>query len=403
MKYKVKRAIDILSQDGPLKVIDRITGYIKINYYVKNNSVDNDELEAICDRIWYYEKEGEIAYSASANEDIPVEFSQYSSHYQPDQPFICEVPSGYLVGPAATGFSNDGRLILETVGGNIDNLVSRYSNFFGERGPRELFVEFERESPQTDYQSYSQVFPLVSSYDRYYYHWITIYLTRLRMLEQYEQLTDNKPVVLIESDPPTFVTETLALLGYGPERVIEWHGGKQKINNLVVSNHRIQNGVIGLYQHSRQDYTWLREKIRSAISSGSKFENGRKIYISRQEADTGRKVINYDMLTSRLESYGFESVVLESLPIQRQFEILVGADMIIGPHGAGLANMIFADDPVIIELLPESHIKPSFYMISKTMGFEYRCVICESRDNDDMIVDVDELSDILDEYITRHS
>lgn len=400
MKYKLNRATEILSTDGPLKLARRLSEYFKIKYYVKNNSVDIDGLEEICDRVWHFEKEEALAYSDFTNPDVPIDFAQYSSNYQPEQSFICEVPSCYLVGPAAAGFSNNGRLILETVGGDIDNLISRYSNFLGKRKPKELFAKFDHESPQTDYQSYSHVFPLVPSYDRYYYHWITIYLTRLRMLEKYEKLTGNEPTVLIESDPPSFVKETLELLGYGPDRVVEWQGGKQRINNLIVTNHRIQNGVIGLYQHSLKDYTWLRRKIRSAISGGPEVTNSKKIYISRQEAETGRKVINIDKLNNVLESYGFESVVLESMSSARQFEIIAGSDMIIGPHGAGLVNMIFANDPVIIELLPDSHIKPSFYMISNIIGFEYRCIVCESRDKDDIIVDVDAVADMLDEYET---
>lgn len=398
MTFKSKRAIEILFTEGPLKLVNRLFEYFTIKYYVSNNSVDNDELDELCDRIWHFETEDEITYSDSTGDDLPTEFAPYLSGYQPKQPFIGEIPSCYVLGPGAAGFSTDGRLILETVGGDLDNLVSRYSNVFGNRRPRELFAKFDQESPRTEYESYSHVFPLVSSYDRYYYHWITIYLTRLRMLEEYEQLTDTTPVVLIESDPPSFVRETLELLGYGPERVIEWKGGKQKVKNLLVSTHRIQNGVIGLFQHSLEDYNWLRRKIRTSIIDRSNVDDDRRIYISRQEAEAGRRVVNYDELMSELASYGIESVVLESMPMERQLEIIVGSDLIIGPHGAGLANMIFADDPAVIELLPESQIKPSYYMLSDVMGFDYRCIVCESREKDDIIVDVDKVADILDEY-----
>lgn len=399
MTFKSKRAIEILLTEGPPKLAHRLIEYFTIKFYVTNNSVDDDELDELCERIWYFETEDEITYSDHPDDGLPTEFSPYLSGFHPKQPFIGEISPCYLLGPAAAGFSTDGRLILETVGGDFDNLVSRYSNIFGNRSPRDVFAKFEMESPRFDYDSYSHVFPLVPSYDRYYYHWITIYLTRLRMLEKYEQLTGHTPVVLIESDPPSFVKETLGLLGYGPERLIEWQGGKQQVDNLLVSTHRIQNGVIGLFQHSLEDYHWLRRRIRSSIIDSSNIAEGRRIYISRQEAATGRRVVNHDEFMEELASYGIEPFVLESMPIERQLEIIVGSDLIIGPHGAGLANMIFANEPDVIELLPESHMKPSFYMLSDIMGFDYRCIVCESRENHDIVVDLDEVSDVLDDFV----
>ncbi len=57
--------------------------------------------------------------------------------------------------------------------------------------------------------------------------------------------------------------------------------------------------------------------------------------------------------------------------------------------------MLFAKDPLIIELLPETMLEPYFYNLSQMMEYEYEGIVTAAV-NDDLIVDVDSLSDRLD-------
>lgn len=68
----------------------------------------------------------------------------------------------------------------------------------------------------------------------------------------------------------------------------------------------------------------------------------------------------------------------------------------MGPHGAGLSNMMFAEDPMIIELFPESVIKPQFYFLADIFNFEYTPIVANSEGNN-LILDTDGL----DNYLTK--
>jgi capsular polysaccharide biosynthesis protein len=105
---------------------------------------------------------------------------------------------------------------------------------------------------------------------------------------------------------------------------------------------------------------------------------------------SSRKVLNYDELKIVLDEFGFKSYELENLSFQKQVEIFSSADIVMGPHGAGLVNMIFSEDPVVIELFPENKLKPHFYFICEMMDFSYRGVIMDSEKSD-LVVDTDDL------------
>ena len=66
----------------------------------------------------------------------------------------------------------------------------------------------------------------------------------------------------------------------------------------------------------------------------------------------------------------------------------------MGSHGAGLVDIIFADDPLVIELFPRGVLKPHFYFVAKMMGFEYVPIITDA-DESNLIVDMKPLRDTL--------
>lgn len=382
MKKAASRA-EIKIQKGVLR--KQLADGIVDREYLEKELVDSGQ-------IWYGETEPLISYTSPKDKKAPEELAQYISNYQPEQPFICELSDVTLCGPSAVAFSDQGDLILESVGGSKEFLFSRYKEFLGDKPVRTLLKGTTSE--QAEISSASYVFPLVPVYNRYYYHWILLYLPKLRMLQQYEANTGNDPVVLVEEDPPSFVMEFLSLLGYSSDRVIEWVGGKQRVESAVITNQRIHSTGLNTYEQSVKDYIWLRDRILSQVSTQKDSEE--KIYISRQKANRGRKVANYKEVLEELEARGFESVVLESLPIREQIKIISKADTIVSPHGAGLVNMIFAEDPTVIELFPDNVIKPHFYMLADLMGFEYRSLVTDSVEWNNLQVDIETLREILD-------
>ncbi len=77
-----------------------------------------------------------------------------------------------------------------------------------------------------------------------------------------------------------------------------------------------------------------------------------RIYVSRKLA-VKRHLTNEDDFLGVLEKHEFQKVYLEQMSIREQVELFSSASHVIGPHGAGLTNVIFAPfDVKILEIRP---------------------------------------------------
>ena len=88
--------------------------------------------------------------------------------------------------------------------------------------------------------------------------------------------------------------------------------------------------------------TWLKEFLLACFLDGAPKERGpERIYISRSQAGC-RRVANESELIDFLKTQGFTIVHLEHLPIADQAHLFAEAHVVMGPHGSGFANLIFA-------------------------------------------------------------
>jgi len=115
------------------------------------------------------------------------------------------------------------------------------------------------------------------------------------------------------------------------------------------------------------------DHIRSQISSNS--PKNKKIYISRSNS-TNRVLTNEEEIECTLKNMGFEIVNMERYSVKEQISIASTAHTIVAPHGAGLANMIFANsNSNIIELIPDRYMTPLFKQLSIDCGHRYSVVV----------------------------
>jgi len=98
---------------------------------------------------------------------------------------------------------------------------------------------------------------------------------------------------------------------------------------------------------------------------------GERIYISRANA-TDRKMANEKELEQLLSSNGFDIVAMEKFELEEQMAIAGNAELIVAPHGAGLANMIFSKSGTsIFEFVPEYYMQSSFRQLAIDCGHNY--------------------------------
>ena len=72
-----------------------------------------------------------------------------------------------------------------------------------------------------------------------------------------------------------------------------------------------------------------------------------------------------------LEPLGFERHVLEEYSHEEQVELFYDSDFVIGPHGAGLANVVFSKATRVVELFASNEVVPHFFFLSKALGHPY--------------------------------
>ena len=132
-----------------------------------------------------------------------------------------------------------------------------------------------------------------------------------------------------------------------------------------------------------------------AVDNEDNGGTNRRIYISREDAES-RRVSNESELFWRIERSGFEKCIPSERTIEEQARSFSNAELIVGPHGAGLANMVYADRATVIELYGADLVQGRFFLLlANELGHRYYNLECRT-DGHDLVVSSDDLVAVLD-------
>ena len=104
--------------------------------------------------------------------------------------------------------------------------------------------------------------------------------------------------------------------------------------------------------------------------------NSQRLYITRSQAKY-RKVLNENEVISLLNKFGFQSVILESMSVVQQANLMSQAEAIVSPHGGGLTNLAFCPPGTKVIELFGKHVAPQFWAMSNCCGLEYFSLFCD--------------------------
>ena len=101
-----------------------------------------------------------------------------------------------------------------------------------------------------------------------------------------------------------------------------------------------------------------------------------RIFLTRSRKRM-RYLENDEEIHQLVSAYGFKTVDTDDLSIEDQISTFKSAKCIIGIHGAGLVNIIFAEKLVqLVEILPPQDYVPFHYiMLCQMYGIEYNAVM----------------------------
>jgi capsular polysaccharide biosynthesis protein len=207
-----------------------------------------------------------------------------------------------------------------------------------------------------------------------------------------------------------FMKNMLEIMGIDSERVHEL--GERaviRVGNLTIESSMAEEFSHPCQQVNRELIEFV-EKSLSPTAIESKAESvKRNIYLSRNKYE-GRRISNESNLLKILEKHGFQTVYPEELSVAEQISLFKNADVIVSPHGASLANIIFCKNVTLIEIFNQNYGTPTFYLVAKLLDFHYQHILGtnpllskEEQQNvglanlqyEDMEVDLDKLEQCL--------
>jgi capsular polysaccharide biosynthesis protein len=201
--------------------------------------------------------------------------------------------------------------------------------------------------------------------DSNYYHFLHDCLPRTAVLEQ---CPEAGPVDRWYVPQATrFQRELLELWGIGPDQVVD---------SAAVPHVRAEQLVVpGLPSTIERNPPWVAQLLRQRLCPPTlQRVPGRHLYLTRGTARHNRRVDNEAEVLDLLEPLGFTCVDAGELSVADQIRTFAEADVIVAPHGAALANLVFCSPgSTLVEIFPAmSFVADYWKMASGVTGLEYR-------------------------------
>lgn len=188
-----------------------------------------------------------------------------------------------------------------------------------------------------------------------YYHFLLDEIPRLLNSIEATPSVERQAIHIIDSGNSKFKAQWFDLLKIDQNKILYI---KEKeliaVEQLIVSRFRPES------KRGLQDaITLLRKEVKPFIKAAN-WDSPKKIYISRNQSAT-RRLINEEILLNNLTRQGFVRVCLEELNVRKQIELFSRAEIVVSPHGAGLANMVFLPPSARVIEIISAHCDKVFY------------------------------------------
>ena len=335
------------------------------------------------------------ARNVCSDEAIVEAADDYNSISDQSGVYTFSIGTGYVLSETGVALTNDGAFVAEslsTPGSRQHKLavaLSRHAFFDGPRFACDL-VRGQTKEVDRQAESRQAICSLIPRYQNYY-HWTVETLPKLRSIREYERATNEAVSFLIPDELPAWMEEPLSYLGVNRSETISADASAYRASELVVPS---------FPRPTNRDCQWVRERVFESVTSKDlDVSPGSNVYISRKDTQE-RRVLNEDVVVNTLSKYGFESYCLADYSVAEQAVLFNEADLVIGAHGAGFSNLIYAEDTAVLELFGEK-VKPNYAKLAKSIGLPYESLECQPH-GVDLRVDTEQLGTVVEELLSRN-
>jgi len=202
-----------------------------------------------------------------------------------------------------------------------------------------------------------------------YYHWLIEACPRILLLRKEER----NCLLLVPAPTPEYIITTAALLGYNNLFPIK-QNEIIKAHTVLLAESVAEHKSFDLRHHDPE----LLQELRASILRGlniSTVTPFRRIYVSRARQKT-RRLYNEDEFVKTIKKFGFEIVYFEHMSFKEQVYLMNETAILIGAHGANLANALFMQPTTtLIEIVNKDIINSVYFRLTSYLKISYHAII----------------------------
>ncbi|MCP9796222.1 glycosyltransferase family 61 protein [Cyanobium sp. Lug-B] len=240
---------------------------------------------------------------------------------------------------------------------------------------------------------------LTGPWSENFYHWLLQYLPILKIAGECIPL-DEVDNVLVKGPIKRFQSESLSLLGIPPQKIIGISPGR---------NYWAEELVMTTIPCANRTYTqWAIDFLRQLREPPTTPSS--PIFFDRP-FPASRRMVNAEEVYSVLADYGIPCIDCGSFSFSDQVRLASSANLLLGIHGASLANAVFsAPGTTLIELTPRNYSPPYFSGLAKACQLNYARILGREPGllspwvpikGADIIVPIDSLRSKLDRFFSN--
>lgn len=282
--------------------------------------------------------------------DYPKELIYIKGEHVIQQPYYFFIEKGYLIKNTPFLIDQFDNIIIENHGGRLKYPDGSIPRLFCLKKKPDLIID--------------DAIILNSRNSKNFYHWFVDSLSKLEALDYIENGWDKYKIV-VTSPLKTWQKDSLIFLGVPEHNIVEAANKNIEVNNCLVLSPRRNHLRI-----SKENLRWLRKKmLHFGELPNNHVEN---VFITRRKKE-GRYLINEDEVDAVLSKKGYQKCYLDEYSLAQQIGLFSKVNQIVGIHGAGFLNIIFADNPNVVEIFSD-RVHPFYYALTNAIDGNYNYI-----------------------------
>lgn len=287
------------------------------------------------------------------------------TNYEIDETFLCVIPNAFIVNKMGLTMTPDFEIIRQSLDSQNREICLNPEQIKNQFNPSKIL---------------SGTYVSLLSYWSHtlnFAHWLMDSLPKLSLLELLTDSVKADLKFIIPESSPQYIIDSLKLLGIQENQTLPISEQGIQVEKLILC-HAAQNPG----RPSKKHILTIRDKLLSSVRA-TKDHNlaSRRLYISRSQSS--RKIVNEEEILQVLKNYNFEVIHCENMSFAEQIALFSEAEVVLGPHGAGIYNQIFCrSGTTIIEIYNKDYWHHSSRIISSFMGHTHWHIFGENASQD---------------------